>query len=46
MAAELLGIDSNALATALISRSINDYAGRSKKAIIVPLDVEKVIFNL
>jgi hypothetical protein len=45
MAAELLGIDSNALATALISRSINDYAGRSKKAIIVPLDVEKAEFS-
>jgi len=45
MAAELLGIDPNALATALISRSINDYAGRSKKAIIVPLDVEKAEFS-
>jgi len=40
-AAELLGVDPNVLATALISRSINDYAGKSKK-IIVPLDVEKV----
>jgi len=45
MAAELLGIDSETLATALISRSINDYAGRSKKAIIVPLDVEKAEFS-
>jgi len=40
MAAELLGVDPEVLATALISRSINDYAGKSKK-IIVPLDVEK-----
>jgi len=45
MAAELLGVDPNTLATALISRSINDYAGRSKKAIIVPLDVEKAEFS-
>jgi len=45
MAAELLGIDPNALATALISRTINDYAGRSKKAIIVPLDLEKAEFS-
>jgi hypothetical protein len=45
MAAELLGIEPNALATALISRTINDYAGRSKKAIIVPLDLEKAEFS-
>jgi len=43
-AAELLGINSNDLATALISRSINDYAGKTKK-IIVPLDVEKAEFS-
>ncbi|ORX79474.1 hypothetical protein BCR32DRAFT_205566 [Anaeromyces robustus] len=43
-AAELLGINPNDLATALISRSINDYAGKTKK-IIVPLDVEKAEFS-
>jgi len=44
MAAELLGVDPNRLAPALISRSINDFAGKSKK-IIVPLDVEKAEFS-